>query len=222
MAGLVNILSGQYTISGKLSSFVIAPIDDDGKIDETLGGAKTLQYWPESFSDSKGANFQPKDILGAPLPIYQWTNGSERQFGFQVVFSRDIDGKIPDEVDEDKFNVDVDAAIAWLKMLSMNDYVGGFAVAPPVCWMWLEGTDLGYNRKAAAIQRSGLGGNAGVHVFINQADAERTNWFQTGTTRYATVSITCVETMQIGADIYPYGRSDMLELANKYGRKYNP
>ena len=74
-------------------------------------------------------------------------------FSFSAVFSRDMDGEIGKDVDEDKFNVDIDAAVAWLNLLSWNDYVetgdgGKVSVAPPVLWLYLKNNNIGYNRQA--------------------------------------------------------------------------
>jgi len=218
MAGLVSIFTGTYELHAKLAEVVIAPLDKDGKVDGELK-ARTLQYWPENLTDDKGSNWQSRDIPGAPLPLYQWISGSERGFNFTAVFSRDMDGIIGDEIEPDKYNVDIDAGIAWLRAISMNDYENGFAVAPPVVWIWFEGTELGYNYNAESEGSKSFGGKgSGVHCLITQVSAERTNWFQSGTTRFATVPISCVETMQVGKTVIPYGRKHFKKLWDRWHR----
>ena len=222
MAGLVSAFSGDMIASPKVAQVLIVPLDQEGKIahDSEFGGKKILQYWPESLSDSKGANWQSKDIPGAPLPIYQWVNGGERPLSFTATFSRDMDGEIGVDVDEDKHNVDIDAAIAWLRMLSSNDYQKDgdmeAAVAPPTLWLSFMGMALGYNDSASVPKISTY--DSGVYVILNSVEVERTDWFPSGRPRFATVSLSFFETMQIGAGVYPYGRSGMKALSDKYTR----
>ena len=235
MAGILSAFTGALTASTKVAEFVIVPLDNDARIDNSLGGAKVLQYWPASISDGKSANWQSRDVMGSPLPMYQWVNGSERSISFTANFSRDMSGEIGKnkDLEEDKFNVDVDAAIAWLRMLSMNDYaqvgnVPNAAVPPPVLWICGLGTSpksgmrFGYNSKAKSdILKTPLSktGASGVYCLMTECSADRSNWFQDGTTRYAEVSLSFVETMQIGRGIYQYGRSDFLSEALKYNRR---
>lgn len=223
MAGIVSAFTGDFIASHKVSEVLIVPLDEDGNIDNVeLGGRKVLQYWPEALSDGKGANWQSKDIPGAPLPLYQWVSGGERQFSFTAVFTRDMDGEIGEDVKEDKHNVDIDAAVAWLRMLSANDYapVGDMmaAVAPPVLWLSFLGTSMGYNQQAP--QLGVFERDSGVYCILNQVDVERTNWFPSGIPKFATVALTFSEVMQIGAGIYPYGRDGFKDIANRYTRTY--
>jgi hypothetical protein len=48
-----------------------------------------LQYWPESLTDSRGAEWNPRNIPGGSHPIYQWTHGGERRISFTSVFTTD-------------------------------------------------------------------------------------------------------------------------------------
>lgn len=221
MAGPLSAFTGDYDLSTKTAPFIIAPLDDDGKVDEALGGARMLQYFPESIEDSKSPNWQSRDIPGAPLPMYQWVSGGERTFSLTVKFTRDMSGEIGKDVEEDKYNVDIDAAVAWLRLLSWNDYVelgdaGATAVAPPVLWVQAKGTKLGYNTRASGALGADPGG---VYCIMTDCGVTMDNWFQDGTVRMVTVSLTFAETMQIGQGIYPYGRSDFLSMAENYKRK---
>jgi len=227
MAGLLSALTGNLEINSKVAEVVIAPLNDEGHIDESLGGAKIIQYWPDSLSDDKSANWQSKDIPGAPLPLYQWVNGAERPLSFTAIFSRDMYGEIGKDVEEDKYNVDIDAAAAWLRLLSFNDYrnvadMRDVSVAPPVLWMLFTGTKLGYNMVAS----KGLGKKGspqsdsnGVYCLMTECGVTRRNWFQDGTVKFAEISLSFVETMQIGQSIWPYGRRDFYFMTQKYTRK---
>jgi hypothetical protein len=230
MAGLLSALTGNLEIHSKVAEVVIAPLDDEGHIDNKFfgdgkSGARILQYWPDSLSDDKSANWQSKDIPGAPLPLYQWVNGAERPLSFTAIFSRDMYGEIGKDVEEDKYNVDIDAAAAWLRSLSANDYgnvadMRDVAIAPPVLWLLFTGTKLGYNMVAS----KGLGNTKmqsdsnGVYCLMTECGVTRRNWFQDGTVKFAEISLSFVETMQIGQKIWPYGRRDFMSLANKYTR----
>jgi len=221
MAGPLSAFSGDFKLHKKVAELIIAPLDDEGKIDEDLGGARVLQFYPDSIEDSKSAEWQSRSIPGAPLPMYQWVSGSERSFSLTAVFTRDMNGEIGKDVEEDKYNVDIDAAIAWLRMLASNDYVeigdaGLTAVAPPILWLHAVGTKMGYNLVASQPQNTEGGG---VHCILTEVGVTRSNWFQDGTVRKASVSLAFNEVMQIGQGIYPYGRSDFLDMASAYTRK---
>lgn len=230
MGGPLSAFTGDYSLDTKVANFIIAPLDSDGKIDEDLGGSKMLQYFPDSIEDNKSANWQSRDIPGAPLPMYQWVSGGERTFSFTATFTRDMSGIIGTDTDEDKYNVDIDAAIAWLRLLSWNDYedlgeTGIVATAPPVLWVHAAGKDssdinagtkLGYNTKASGNFGSG---SSGVYCLLMETGVTRNNWFQDGTVRMATVSLQFAETMQIGQLVVPYGRSDFKSMADLYTRK---
>ena len=226
MAGLVSAFTGDLIASPKVAEVLIVPLGEDGKLTkDEFGkgdGKRILQYWPESLSDSKGANWQSRDIPGAPLPIYQWVNGSERPLSFTATFSRDMDGEIGEDIDEDKHNVDIDAAVAWLRMLESNDYrpVGDMqaAIAPPTLWLMFMGTKLGYNDNANVPKVDSYTYDSGIYCILNNVEVERVDWFPSGRPKFANVSLSFLETMQIGAGVYPYGRDGMKALADKYTR----
>ena len=223
MAGLLSAFSGDWEIHPKSAEMIIAPIDEDGNIDAELGGGRVLQYWPESIEDQFSANWQEKSIPGSPVPMYQWISGGARAFTCTAMFSRDMDGKINEDIEEDKFNVDVDAAVAWLRMFCLSDYqdrgdVLGAAVAPPVLWVLPTGTKMNYNMAAGSALKTN-NNKDGIYCLLLDVSVTRDNWFRTGTVRHATVALNFAETIQVGKHILPYGRSDMKRLADGYGRR---
>ena len=223
MGSLVSAFSGNLETSPRVAEFIIAPINDSGAIDESIGGARLLQYWPDSFDEQFSSNWQEKNILGSPLPIYYWTSGAARTFSFTAYFSRDMDGVIGKDVEEDKHNVDIDAALAWLRVLSLNDYrdigdVKAVAIPPPVLWVNPTGMKIGHNTRVSGVFGHG-GKDDGVYCVLLDVSVSRMNWFQSGITRLATASLNFGETMQCGKGVFPYGRSDVLGLANNYRRK---
>ncbi len=222
MTGIISAFTGDFGASKKTASVIIAPLDRDGKIDDDLGGAKVLQYWPESLEITKSQGWQEKPIPGMNLPLYQWTGGGGRSISFTAVFSRDMDGDIK-KIKEDKHNVDIDAAIAWLNLLSSSDYedLGDMqvAVAPPILWMAFMGSSIGYS--GATGNSTGYKGDIaglGVHCILPEVGESRLNWFPSGRPRFAEVSLSFNEVIQVGQDVIPYGRDTMKNLAANYTR----
>jgi hypothetical protein len=228
MAGTFGALEGPFIGFQKPAEFIVMPIDDSGAENDDYGGAKVLQYWPESIQTSRTSNWSGKSISGLPVPLRQWTGGGEHTINFTVVFSTDMDGKVK----EDKFNVNVEAAIAWLNMLTLPTYqaVGDSEVAhaPPVVWLFAPNNYLGGNLKTESSFASNSprqfdllfnNGGSGIYVTVNSVDTTRMNWFQSGKTRFASIAISCSETIQIAGKIYPYSAVDFADLANLYKRK---
>ena len=84
----------------RLAECVLQPIDlaphengppwAPGAIGENAGQAAIrFQFWPETLTDSKGSEWNPKPIPGGSHPIYQWSSGGERTLSFVAVFMTD-------------------------------------------------------------------------------------------------------------------------------------
>lgn len=54
-----------------------------------VGDQRTFQYFPATFQDSHGTNYQNKVIPGLSHPLYQWTSGQARVIAFEAIFTRD-------------------------------------------------------------------------------------------------------------------------------------
>lgn len=52
---------------------------------------RKFQYFPASLSDTKQVNYQPKEVPGGTLPLYQYTGSGERSISFTAYFTTDID-----------------------------------------------------------------------------------------------------------------------------------
>lgn len=52
---------------------------------------RKFQYFPETIADTKQVGYQPKEIPGGSLPLYQWSNSGERTISFTAVFTTDVD-----------------------------------------------------------------------------------------------------------------------------------
>jgi hypothetical protein len=220
MTGLISALTGSGQSTRKSAKVILAPLDQEAQIDNSLGGAKALQFFPESLGWSKTQNWQPKESPGLNNPLYQWINGSERPFNFTVNFSRDMHGVIGGDIEEDKYNVDINSAIAWLQLLSHSTYEKKsdmtVAVAPPVVWMHFVGTHLSWLESFKNLVSDENG--SGVYCIITEVAPEITKWFNPGTPKKAEVSITAVETIQYGGNVHAYGREGLLKMSENYRR----
>jgi len=240
MPGPFGGMDGPFITFKEAANFVIMPIADDGRENDDYGGAKILQYWPQSIQTSRSANWVPKVSPGLAIPLKQWTGGGESIVTFTAVFSCDMDG----DVEEDKFNVDVEAAIKWLEMLTLPTYVSvgdtKVAHAPPVIWLYAPKVELGSNAAAEeelggvaaftgdsvpSFDPSGIVGNTlnnngmGIYVNLNNVDAERGAFFVSGKTRYATVNLNFSETIQIAGNIFPYDATALKGVVSRYKKK---
>jgi hypothetical protein len=222
MGGIISLITGQYKLNRKTADVIIAPIDQAGKVDETLGGAKVLQFFPSSLSFPTSQNWTTKNVPGLSRPLYQWIGGEEFAISVTAEFSRDMDGEIHQEVTEDKYNVDINAAISWLRLLCSSDFqqVSDVLVAkaPPVVWLDFVGTNLSHGNgtpsNLAASSKS-----VGIHCLLKTVDPEITDWFASGTPKAATVTLGFVETIQYAGRInIPADRSALIALAAMYKR----
>jgi len=222
MPGLFSLFDGVNNIDDRAAQVLIAPVDDNGKVD-LKKGARVLQYWPESLDDPFESGWQSKQIPGLNRPLRQWISGTDRTITFTAVFSCDQDGDVGSsdgEVEEDKHNVNINAAIAWLRSLCSNDYVdvpgsGKMAKAPPVLWLHFEGTQLGYNLGDRAPD-NGAESDAGIHCVMDSCPVTYQEWFPSGRPKYVEVALSFSETIQIGGNVYAYGSSDFSKLSGKY------
>lgn len=216
-------LDGPFVAFRKPAEFIIMPLNDDGSENTVYGGAKILQYWPETLESGRSANWQTKTAPGLPTPLRQWTGGGDHTLNFVAAFSTDMDGK----VDEDKHNVDVEAAIGWLESLCLPTYVSvgdsTVAHAPPVLWLYAPQNYLGSNwaasRQTGSTDSYLFGGGSGLYAVLNELSVTRANWFTSGKTRYATVALSFSETIQVAGQIFPYGAEDFSDLSAMYKRK---
>jgi hypothetical protein len=131
------------TFSTKRSDALLYTLDAN---DNLPGSPLRFQYFPESITDTKAINWAPKDIPGGSLPLYQWVSSGERTISFTATFSTDVDcasienateggGTLVSPEGRDKYNrlakagaedrnVDIRAAIAWLRSHMLPHYGG--------------------------------------------------------------------------------------------------
>lgn len=183
MAGLAELATRLGRTSQPIKS--LAYLITLNPQDDTPTFASSLQYFPDTISDTKAISWQTKEIPGGSLPLYQWTGSGERTISFTAQFTCDIDlytkvdanttgtgtGPISERGDYEAlktridntgqlpYNVDIRAAIAWLRSHMLPTYgPEGEPIAPPKMILYMP--------------RSGIGVNGGnMPLFANQPDA---------------------------------------------------
>ncbi len=109
----------------------LIPYDKDGV--PLKDKKRSFQFWPSEINDSGDPNYSARNIPGGSVPFYQWVNNADSVISFDVSFTRDLIGRIDGRnIEESKYNVDVAAAVSWLKSLKMPNYrQGDIHVEPP-------------------------------------------------------------------------------------------
>lgn len=171
----------------------------DPGTDEPLYPGLRFQYFPASISDTKAVNYAQKAVPGGSLPLYQWINGGERVISFTTTFSSDIDlsltsdavgaGSLVDEVKDNGIedrNVDVAAALVWLRRMVLPGYSPTRVYPPPKLWLWLPNTGIG---AAGGFDEFQVWGADGLICVMTQCDIEYKAFFPSGTPRLATVQL---------------------------------
>lgn len=213
MAGFITAISevlmygpegGKYAGGEKYSSISIAGVDptDPSKMFESLP-ERTLQYWPESVSDSYEIGWNFKDIPGASHALAQWASNNGRTISFDVHFHRftrpiahrtsaeklkDIGDKAGPKADPSS-NVDIRNEIAYLRGYCYPTYgvIGGIkgSFPPPVAILNIPG--LGLNESD---------GSDSIFAVMTQCEVTYILCFPNGTPRHATVSLAFKQIVQ--------------------------
>ena len=95
--GIITQLTGGEQPKPRLKQAYLAIADaglpDKPPWSETGGdkGAIAFQYWPETITDSRAVEWNPRAIPGGSHPIYQWTHSGERRLAFTAVFTTDFE-----------------------------------------------------------------------------------------------------------------------------------
>lgn len=207
MAGLASLVSkvGQYTKPDVKSAAYLITLDPQTDAPKF---AATLQYFPETLTDSKSVNWQTKEIPGGSLPLYQWTSSGERSISFTAQFSADVDllAKQPGNLSgvvgagalltvneriknagQLRYNVDIRSAVAWLRSHLLPTYNSkGQAVAPSKLMLYIPYSGIGI-----------AGGSSPVTVLnkdaivcaMTQCEVSYEKFFPSGLPRIVSVSL---------------------------------
>lgn len=178
--------------------YLMKLLPPDDRPENTTG--LRFQYFPAAISDSLSANYTTKQVPGGSHPLYQWVGGSERSLSFEVLFSTDVDptitagalfGSSPNSKSELKKaghedrNVDVRAAVLWLRSFMLPHYEASKRVYPPP-------------KAILYLANSGIGSAGGLHTMgvpdavpcvMADCSVEWTAFFPTGYPRLVKVSL---------------------------------
>lgn len=231
MVGLGSLTSalGQGDQARASSQVIIWELDETGSqikdtiYDKSAFGPLAFQYFPESVTDSKSVDYATRSVPGTSLPVYQWVSSGERSISFDAIFTSDTD--ITDSGNRDvvdatlierqrstgvgKRNIDIRAALAWLRSFLMPVYpVGspGVAIAP--------------RRLRLSIPRSGIGMLGGdsdnrdaINAIMTNCQITNESWFHSGMPRAVTVALTFVQIAQVGGRVVFPSRDPMFAAA---------
>lgn len=172
--------------------------------------ALRFQYFPDEITDSKTVTYAEKTPFGASLPIYQWTASGARTVSFNTTFSSDLDlveakkllidagisvrqSLLSTGIDDR--NVDVRAALAWLRQYQLPTYSasgGAHTKAPKRLRLYIPNSGLGV-----------LGGlispgdsKDSVLCFVSQCEITFQAFFPSGLPRLAQVQLTFTQLAQ--------------------------
>lgn len=232
--GIITQLTGS-THHPKLAQAHLRAVDmAEGEVPpwvEQAGGSDQIafQYWPESLSDTRPSEWNPRSIPGGSHPIYQWTHGGERQISFTTVFTRDHE---PPEVEQehvggigaaigtavdavnsaasaiglggpevDKMrNIPIESAINWLRYFTYPYYVeGDLRVFEPP-------------KCILVLPGTNLGHRIGeddITCVMTTCDVTYEAFFPNGRPRIVEVSLAFSETVQKGGRVTFHNRADM-------------
>jgi hypothetical protein len=237
MPGLSSLSRQTFTqINEQKASAYLVPFKDDGDLDND--NALRFQYFPDTVQDTKAVNWSPREVPGGSLPIYQWISSGERLLSFTAVFTCDMDllsvqaeDNLPDRLKNaghlDR-NVDIRAAVAWLRYYMFPEYGIKGAIGVP--------TAIAPRRLMLVFPHSGMSVAGGipndyfkegllggeVMCIMTQCDVTYEAFFPSGLPRIATVSLAFAQIAQMpgtGPVFFP-GSTNMLDLINKQGDRY--
>lgn len=220
---------GSSPLNEQTSSASIVELDEN---DNPTGVAHRLQYFPDSISDAKGVTWNPRDVPGGSLPIYQWMSSGERTISFMSIFTTDIDfseegrGPLSVAVKEalkasgnDARNVDIRAAILWLRRFMLPRYgdqvqTGATLVkAPRKLQLHLPGTGIGL---VGGYQSVGSGRDWLTCIMTN-CEVTWVAFFPSGFPRIAEVSLAFAQVAQVGGGVYFPHNTDALDAVTTVG-----
>lgn len=216
MAGLLGLvgswMGGQKSgfMQGQGASVYLYPTTPEGNLDPDW--FRAFQFWPPEISDNHSPNWSNKTIPGGNLPLYQWIAGGEHQISFSATFARDLAGEfgpLPGQLSESKHDVDVGAAIAYLRSLSTPTYdpKKQFALPPPLLYLIIQNNP---------ITQTGDAGNDMMLCIMTQCDVTLKRWFPDGTPRLATANLAFAEVVQRPGATKFYGRTEWQKTAKNY------
>jgi hypothetical protein len=218
LGSLAGITPGSF-FTGKTAKAVLYPMDLTDNV--VAGDGREFQYWPETIDDTKGVEYNQKQIPGGSHPLLQWIAGGARELSFTAVFSRDHQADpsqggvnaAPSDVQyrEDHLtrNVDLNAAVAWFRQHLYPGYSDNeIRVNPPSkLLLYLPNTILGPGKLPS------------MECVMTKCDVGYRMWFPDGTPRLVELGLSFMETVQVGGRVKFVGRAGLATTASTYGAK---
>ena len=180
-----------------------------------------LQYWPETLTDSRQSEWNPRSIPGGSHPIYQWTQGGERRISFTAVFTTDTkptdeaagssdiysdaNGNPLSGIKKGTRDMDIRAAISWLRYFTYPFYAPGEDLRvfePPKMILVMPNSGIAHN------------GASYIVGVLTGCDVTYEAWFPSGVPRIAEVQLELAETVQYGGVVRFHNRADMRGSSN--------
>ncbi len=230
MPGLTSLSRSFFTnISDRKAPVVLRELDEKDNL--VSNGSYSFQYFPETLTDTKAINYQPKDVPGGSLPIYQWTSSGERIISFTAYFTSDLDfsqnaqnlsASDMKSLALMKRNVDVRTAIHWLRRFLLPRYGAVNQIGSPVTFpprkliLWIPNSGIGL--------AGGLDGQLGeVHrlhsliALMTQCDVTYESFFPSGVPRIASVQLSFAQIGQVGGAVFFPQNSDFTDTILQTG-----
>jgi hypothetical protein len=216
----------------KRADALLLTLDDQD--DTPIGDFLRFQYFPDSLNDQKQVNYNPKEIPGATLPLYQWMSTGERLITFTAVFTTDIDltitasGQPGQQVNTARLaalanigaidrNVDIRAAIVWLRRHILPRYgpegsVGTTTVfAPRKVKLYLPNSGIGlYGGQASSTARDS------IIAFMTLCDVTFEAFFPSGLPRIVAVNMAFAQSAQYQGQVHFPSATDALDGAVRF------
>lgn len=188
--------------------------------------SRRFQYFPETLSITKDANWQSTEIPGGSLPLYTWISSGERKVTFTATFSCDLDLDAEDNRSligvggselrgYEAANVDVPAALAWLEQYRLPTYSAvsqgrAFVTPPKKLRLYIPNSGLGLAGGEPAEGGSAL--DDAITCVMTSCDTTIESFFANGRPRVATVALSFVQLAQVSGGIrFPHAGPRMLQ-----------
>lgn len=221
---IVSSITGLQPLPRLKQVYLVATDTADGeKVPWAKDGGNwtkiALQYWPESLTDSRSSEWNPRNIPGGSHPIYQWTHGGERRLSFTAVFARDHEpddskttnlggflksaasavGLGPAKGDPAR-DPPIEAAIKWLRYFTYPLYKKGSVrvYEPPKVVLVFEGSDLSHD------------GSEGLITVMTGCEVTYEAWFPNGKPRIVEVALEFAEVVQHESRVRFHSRDQMV------------
>lgn len=112
------------TVQSALGFVLLAPIPTTPRELAQLALTDTFifQYFPETINDSQPVDYEKVRIPGASHPLYQWISGGPRVISFRATFTSERIVPIPATDITNKYNVDINGALAVLRSFRHPTY----------------------------------------------------------------------------------------------------